>query len=162
MESHQSSDDARDLLGAIHADRVSLADRITAPSWFYPVFAALTALQVGTPALPDGIVGAALATFPTVAAATLALLYPRICGVRPEAVGITGWAVLVGLLISVLALLSTSYGLVASLSAWWVLLPQAVCFVVVLLGGRLFDSEYRRHLHAGGVRQLTGRRSSWS
>lgn len=164
MESNQSPDDARDLLGALHADRVSLADRLAAPSWFYPVFAAVTALHVGTPALPDGNVSAAFAALPVAAAATLALLYPRISGVRPAAVGMTGWGVLVGLLVSVLGLLSVSYGVVASLSAWWVLLPQASCFVIVLFGGCLFDGVYRTHLHAGGARQLTGRRtrSSWS
>jgi len=164
MESHQSPDNARDLLGALHADRVSLADRLAAPFWFYPAFAALTALYVGTPALPDGNVSAAFAAVPVAAAATLALLYPRISGVRPAAVGLMGWSVLVGLLVGVLGLLSMSYGMVASLSAWWVLLPQAVCFAIVLFGGRLFDSVYRTHLHAGGIRQLTGRRtrSSWS
>ncbi|MCZ4516995.1 hypothetical protein O4220_00610 [Rhodococcus ruber] len=162
MESHPSPDDAHDLLGAIHADRVSLADRLTAPFWLYPAFAASTALYVGTPALPDGKVSAALAALPVALAATLALLYPRISGVRPAAVGVTGWGVLVGLLVSVLGLLSVSFGVVASLSAWWVLLPQVVCFAIVLFGGRLFDSEYRRHLHVGGIRQLTGRRSIWS
>ncbi|KAA0926370.1 MULTISPECIES: hypothetical protein [unclassified Rhodococcus (in: high G+C Gram-positive bacteria)] len=159
MESNQSPDDVRDLLDALHADRVSLADRLAAPSWFYPVFAAVTALHVGTPVLPDSNVGAAFAALPVAAAATLALLYPRISGVRPAAVGMVGWGVLIGLLVSVLGLLSVSYGVVASLSAWWVLVPQAVCFVVVLFGGRLFDGVYRTHLHAGGVRQLTGRRS---
>ncbi|MDV6305014.1 MULTISPECIES: hypothetical protein [Rhodococcus] len=159
MESNQSPDDVRDLLDALHADRVSLADRLAAPSWFYPVFAAVTALHVGTPVLSDSNVGAAFAALPVAAAATLALLYPRISGVRPAAVGMVGWGVLIGLLVSVLGLLSVSYGVVASLSAWWVLVPQAVCFVVVLFGGRLFDGVYRTHLHAGGVRQLTGRRS---
>ncbi|KZF09233.1 MULTISPECIES: hypothetical protein [unclassified Rhodococcus (in: high G+C Gram-positive bacteria)] len=159
MESNQSPDDVRDLLGALHADRVCLADRLAAPSWFYPVFAAVTALHIGTPVLPDSNVGAAFAALPVAAAATLALLYPRISGVRPAAVRMVGWGVLIGLLVSVLGLLSVSYGVVASLSAWWVLLPQAVCFVVVLFGGRLFDGVYRTHLHAGGIRQLTGRRS---
>ncbi|OZF43170.1 hypothetical protein [Rhodococcus sp. 14-1411-2a] len=159
MESNQSPDDVRDLLGALHADRVCLADRLAAPSWFYPVFAAVTALHIGTPVLPDSKVGAAFAALPVAAAATLALLYPRISGVRPAAVGMVGWGVLIGLLVSVLGLLSVSYGVVASRSAWWVLLPQAVCFVVVLFGGRLFDGVYRTHLHAGGIRQLTGRRS---
>ncbi|OZC94913.1 hypothetical protein CH275_28625 [Rhodococcus sp. 06-235-1A] len=164
MESHQSPADAHELLGALHADRVALADRLVAPSWLYPAFAASTALYVGTPALPDGKVSAALAALPVVVAITLTLLYPRISGVRPAAVGSTGWGVLVGLLVSVLGLLSVSYGVVASLSAWWVLLPQAMCFVIVLFGGRLFDGEYRRHLHARGIRQLTGRlsRSTWS
>ena len=164
MESKQSPDAVRDLLGALHADRVSLADRLAAPSWFYPVFAALAALYVGTPALPDGNVSAAFGALPVAAAVTLALLYPRISGVRPAAVGMMGWAVLIGLLVSVIGLLSVSYGVVASLTAWCVLLPQAVCFVIVLFGGRLFDGVYRTHLHAGGVRQLAGRRSrsSWS
>jgi hypothetical protein len=46
-------------------------------------------------------------------------------------------------------LLSTSYGLVASLSPWWVLTPAAVCFVVVLIGGRWFDRLYREDLGHG-------------
>jgi hypothetical protein len=158
MASHQSSDDARALLGELQADRVALADRLAAPAWFYPAFAGLTALYVGTPALPDGQVGTVVTALPVAAAATLALAYPRISGVRSSRIGVIGWCVLIGLLVGVLGLLSVSYGVVASLSAWWVLLPQAVCFAVVLVGGRMFDREYRARLHAGGVRRLSGHR----
>lgn len=164
MESYQAPDDVRALLGELHADRVSLADRLAAPLWFYPAFAALTSLYVGTPAFPPGPVNSVLTALLVVAAATLTLLHPSICGVRPARVGMTGWSVLVGLLASVLGLLSVSYGVVASLSAWWVLLPQAVCFMIVLFGGRVFDREYRTRLHAGGVRGLSDRRRKgiWS
>jgi hypothetical protein len=162
MESHQSPDDARALLSEIHADRVVLADRLVAPTWFYPTFAALTALYVGTPSLPDGHVRSVSTSVLVAAAIVTTVLYPRLTGVRPSGVGVVGWCVLGGLLVTVLGSLSVSYGLVASLSAWWVLVPQALCFVLVLFGGRLFDREYRRHLHADDVRRPSDRPHSGS
>lgn len=148
MESYRSPHDARALLDELQADRVALADRVSVPAWFYPTFALLAALYVGTPALPDGQMRSIVTSVLLAAAVVSALLYPRLSGVRVSGVGASGWCLLLALLVGMIVLLSVSFGLTASLSAWWVLVPQAICFVLVLFGGRLFDREYRRRLRS--------------
>ncbi len=144
-----SSTQAQQLLRDLDSDRAVLAERLTAPGWLYPLFALIVAGYVATPAIRSSEPRNAVVGILIVSTIVVLLAYQRLSGVRAGRIGVRGGALLGGLLVVTLLLLSTSYGLVASLSAWWVLAPAAVCFVVVLVGGRWFDRLYREDLGRG-------------
>lgn len=144
-----SSTQAQQLLRDLDSDRAALAARLAAPGWLYPLFALIIAGYVATPALRSSEPRNAVVGILIVGTIVLLLAYHRLSGVRVGRIGLRGGALLGGLLVVTLLLLSTSYGLVASLSLWWVLAPAAVCFVVVLIGGRRFDRVYREDLGHG-------------
>lgn len=144
-----SSTQAQQLLHDLESDRAALAERLAAPGWLYPLFALITAGYVATPALRSSEPRNVVVGILIVGTIVLLLAYRRLSGVRIGRIGARGGVLLGGLLVVTLLLLSTSYGLVASLSAWWVLAPAAVCFVVVLIGGRWFDRLYREDLGHG-------------
>jgi len=144
-----SSAQAQQLLSELESDRAALAERLTAPGWLYPLFALIIAGYVATPALRSSESRNAVVGVLIVGTIVLLFASQRLSGVRIGRIGLRGGALLAGLLAVTLLLLSTSYGLVASLSAWWVLAPAAVCFAVVLIGGRCFDRLYREDLGHG-------------
>jgi hypothetical protein len=146
---YPSGDDAQQVLRDLTADRATLAERLAAPPWLYPLLAALASAYVATPAIPSD--DARIAVVGLLMAGTLValLLYQRLSGVRTGRAGSRATTLLVGLLLGVLLLLSTSYGLVASLNPWWALPPTAMCFALVLMGGRRFDRLYREYLRRG-------------
>ncbi|GAA4283730.1 hypothetical protein GCM10022261_12610 [Brevibacterium daeguense] len=144
-----SNTQAQQLLRELEFDRAALAGRLAAPGWLYPLFALIVAGYVATPALRSSEPRNAVVGILIVGTIVLLFAYQRLSGVRIGRIGVRGGALLGGLLVVTLVLLSTSYGLVASLSAWWVLAPAAVCFVVVLIGGRRFDRLYREDLGRG-------------
>lgn len=141
-----SSAQAQQLLRDLDSDRAALAERLAAPGWLYPLFALIVAGYVATPALRSSEPRNAVVGILIVGTLVVLLAYQRLSGVRVGRIGVRGGALLGGLLVVTLLLLSTSYGLVASLSPWWVLAPAAGCFVVVLIGGRCFDRLYREDL----------------
>lgn len=148
-QSYPDREQAGDALQQLDADRARLADRLAAPAWLYLLFAVLAAGYVATPAVPsDGarstVVGILLA-----ASILVATGYHRLSGVRLGRVGPGGAWLLGGVLLAVLLLLSTAYGLAASLPPAWVLAPAAASFAVVLLAGRRFDRLYRENLRRG-------------
>ncbi len=140
---------AQQLLCGLDSDRATLAERLAAPWWLYPLFALIVAGFVATPAIRSDDSRNAIVGLLIAGTIVLLLAYQRLSGVRIGRTGARGGALLVGLLGATLLLLSTSYGLAASLSAWWVLAPAAVCFVTVLVGGRWFDRLYRENLSRG-------------
>ena len=157
MESHSAAEptvrpsdtQAQHALRDLGSDRAALAERLAAPWWLYPLSALIVAGFVATPAIKsdetrNAVVGLLIAGF-----IVLLLAYQRLSGVRVGRIGTRGSALVVGLLVATLLLLSTSYGLVASFSAWSVLAPAVVCFVMVLIGGRRFDRLYRENLSRG-------------
>lgn len=75
--------------------------------------------------------------------------YQRLSGVRVGRSGPRGGLLIAGLLVATLVLLSVSFALAASLSAWWVIAPAVVSFPVVLAGGRRFDQLYREDMSRG-------------
>jgi hypothetical protein len=144
-----STAQAQEALRELASDRATLADRLAAPWWLYPFFALIAAGYVATPAIRSAearndVVGILIA-----AGVVLLLAYRRLSGVRVSRTGGRGAALLAGLLMVILLLLSTSYGLVSLLSAWWVLVPATVSFSVVLVLGRWFDRLYRENLRHG-------------
>jgi hypothetical protein len=148
-QAYPDREQAHEVLRQLDADRARLADRLAAPPWLYLLFAVLAAGYVATPAVPsDGgrstVVGILLAASVLVAAG-----YHRLSGVRLGRVGPGGAWLLGGALLAVLLLLSTAYGLAASLPPAWVLAPAVAAFAVVLLSGRRFDRLYRENLRRG-------------
>jgi hypothetical protein len=144
-----SNTQAQQLLRELDSDRVALAERLAAPGWLYPLFALIVAGYVATPALRSSEPRNAVVGGLIVGTIVVLLAYQKLSGVRVGRIGLRGGVLLGGLLAVTLLSLSTSYGLVASLNPWWVLAPAAVCFVVVLIGGRWFDRLYREDLGRG-------------
>ncbi|TWP32947.1 hypothetical protein [Leekyejoonella antrihumi] len=140
---------AQQVLRELDSDRACLASRLAAPWWLYPVCALLVAGFIATPAIRadeprNALVGVLIAS-------TLVLLlgYQRLSGVRVGRAGLRGGLLIAGLLVATLVLLSVSFGLAASMSAWWVLAPAAASFLMVQVGGRRFDCLYRENLSRG-------------
>jgi drug/metabolite transporter (DMT)-like permease len=144
-----STAQAQEALRELASDRATLADRLAAPWWLYPFFALIAAGYVATPAIRSDEARNAVVGILIAAGVVLLVTYRRLSGVRVSRTGGRGAALLVGLLMVVLLLLSTSYGLVSLLSAWWVLVSATVCFGVVLVLGRWFDRVYRENLRHG-------------
>lgn len=137
---------ARQVLHDLDVDRASLAERVAAPGWLYPLCALFIAGFVATPALRSDTPREAVSGALVAATVVLLLGYQRLSGVRVRRTGARGGLLVAGMLVATLVLLSVSFGLAASLSAWWVLAPAAMTFVVVLLGSRRFDRFYRESL----------------
>jgi hypothetical protein len=144
-----SSIQAQRLLHELESDRAALAERLAAPGWLYPLVALIVAGYVATPAVRSSEPRNAVVGGLIVGTIVVLIAYQRLSGVRVGRIRVRAGAVLTALLVVTLVLLSTSYGLVASLSAWWVLAPASACFVVVLFGGRWFDRLYREDLGHG-------------
>lgn len=140
---------ARQVLNDLDADRAALAARVAAPGWLYPLCALFLSAFVATPALRSDTPRSALVGALVAATVVLLLGYQRLSGVRVRRTGARGGLLVAGMLVATLVLLSVSFGLAASLSAWWVLAPAATTFVVVLLGSRRFDHLYRENLTRG-------------
>lgn len=145
----RSADDSRDAQKLLHdlaADRDALAGRIVAPGWLYPAFGVIAALYVASPAIdPESVrnvvVGLAIA-FTVI----LSFGYQRISGVRMSRVGARGAVILGVLLCATLVLLSVSFGLASFDLQWWIMVPAAASFGLVLILGRWFDHQYREGL----------------
>lgn len=145
----RSDGEARTLLDALDADRAALAGRVAAPRWLYPAFGVVAMLYVASPAIVSeasrrAVVGLAIAS-----GILLLATYQRISGVKMSRVGAPGTAVLGGLTFAVLVLLSTSFGLAAGDARWWIALPAAVSFGLVVMLGRRFDRLYRERVRHG-------------
>lgn len=145
---YPSGTDAQQVLSALDSDRAALADRLQAPWWLHAVVALIVAGYVALPALwPDGVrwVAYGLVVCGGFAAQ---IAYRRIAGVRVSKrkvwqVELAAGAALAALL---LLLISTSFGLVASLSPWWVLAPTTAAFAIALVLSRWFERIYREAL----------------
>lgn len=144
-----SDDEAQKLLHDLVADRTVLAGRVAAPWWLYPAFGAVTALYVASPAIePEGsrrvVAGLVIAS-----GLLLHVACRRISGVKLSRVGAPGAVILGVLMCAVLVLLSTSFGLAAADVRWWIAIPAAVSFALVVILGRQFDRQYRQRLRRG-------------
>lgn len=136
------------MLHELSADRAALADRLKAPGWLYALVAAIAAGYVATPAISSDDIRNAVVGLLIAAGILLLFIYQRLSGVRVSRTGKRGAGLLVSLVAATLFLLSTSYGLASLLSPWWVLVPVAVCFGLVLVLGRWFDRLYRENLRS--------------
>jgi hypothetical protein len=157
MESHSSAEptarpsgtQAQQALRDLGSDRAALAERLAASWWLYPLSALIVAGFVATPAIQSDEPRNAVVGLLIAGCIVLLFAYQRLSGVRVGRIGARGGALLVGLLVTTLLLLSTSYGLVASVTPWSALAPAVVCFVMVLIGGQRFDRLYRENLSRG-------------
>ncbi len=141
--------EARRALDALGTDRAALAERIAAPWSMHALLATAAAVFVASPAIDsDG-------TRNTVFVVTLVVIVTvfsdaeRRSRVRRGRPGTGAIALAIGMLATILILFSVSLGLAASLKAWWVGLPAAMCFGVVLAGSRAYDRLSRETLRRG-------------
>lgn len=159
MESHEhrsglttpkgSSNDVQNLLRDFDADRVALARRMAAPWWLYPAFGVITALYVASPAIESDANRRVVVQLAMVSTIFLLFGYQRLSGVRVSRVGLRGAVILGVLVCATLALLSISFGLASFDMQWWIAIPAAVSFGLVVILGRRFDFLYRDELRRG-------------
>lgn len=143
------SGDVQNLLRDLDADRASLAGRMAAPWWLYPAFGVIIALYVASPAIESEATRRVVVQLAMASSVVLLFVYHRISGVRVSRVGVRG-AVRLGVLVcAILALLSTSFGLASFDAQWWIAIPAAVSFGLVVILGRWFDRLYRDELRRG-------------
>lgn len=133
----------------LDADRATLAGRMAAARWLYPAFGVITALYVAAPAIEPEANRHVVAGIAIASAVLLPSAYQRISGVKVSRVGVRGTVILGVLMCATLVLLSTSFGLVAADAQWWIVIPVAVGFGLVVILGRRFDRLYRAELRRG-------------
>jgi hypothetical protein len=140
------SGDAQELLQDLNADRATLAGRMAAPWWLYPAFGVITAIYVATPAIEPEANRHVVTGIVIASAVALPLVYQHISGVKMSRVGAHGMVILGVMMCATLLLLSTSFGLAAVDAQWWIALPIAFGFGLVVILGRRFDRLYRAEL----------------
>lgn len=143
------TDETNRILDSLDSDRAALADRLSAPSWYRWVVAACAAAYVATPVIRPESLGRVVTGIVLAVAVVTMSLHQRCSGVRVGRAGPGGGLLLLGLLVGVLLLLSTSYGLASSLGPWLVLAPATAGLVLVLLGSRWFERLQREYLRRG-------------
>jgi hypothetical protein len=108
MENNTTSKVAEDVLRDLASDRGPLTARLAAPWWVHPLVALLVAGYVATPAISPGAVHNVVVGILAGAFVMLVAGYRWCTGVRLNRVGVRGGAVLAGLVVTVLLLLSAS------------------------------------------------------
>ncbi|GAA1120563.1 hypothetical protein [Arthrobacter flavus] len=141
------SESAAALLADVEQDRSALIERMTTPRWVPPIFGAVAAICVASPAAGDNRSGNS--TLLIIVAIIVVYLYHRATGVKLSHIGGTAWLIYAATLITCLTLLSVSLGLVSFDLYWWVLAPAAAAFGAGTLGTHFFlRSALRRIRHA--------------
>lgn len=131
---------ARETLAALGRDRGRLADRLSAPSWFQPTVAILTAVAAIAPALPYPWALIVPAVFVVLIGALP--IFTRRNGVAMS-VRPTGRAtrVLLSLQVGALAVFMVVSAAIRvfELQWWWIAPVAASVFILILVLGRRYD-----------------------
>lgn len=146
----ESSDVAQASLDAVLADRRKLASRAKAPSWYYPAAAVATAAIVGARAIPEDVWMFALIALACAALVSLEFGYRKATGLSTNRVpGPRSLLVLIGMGITVVAMLSITGWLVASGQQSWVVVTTSIGLLTMFPGGLLYDRVYGLELSRG-------------
>jgi hypothetical protein len=137
---------AADLLDELQADRQRLARRAEAPRWLAPAFGLLAGLYVAAPALPGDPRSGVFVTMGIILGIVLVFLSSRATGVKFSNLGLQGWAAFTGAVAGGLLFFSVSLGLVSLGLHWWVIVPAAATFALVLWLTRVMSSSMRKNL----------------
>lgn len=141
-------DIARETLAAIDADQDQIARRTVIPTWYHAAVAACCAAVIGSTALPDGTRTVAFCFVALVW--VLLMLYPaRRSGVTPRTWDGEQIALAALLLVVLIVLISTAYGLMAWGSAWWVVVPTLLAAAFGWWMSRASQRRLARRLRDG-------------
>jgi hypothetical protein len=138
---------AAELLDELQADRQRLARHAEAPRWLAPGFGLLAGLYVAAPALPGEPRSGGFVTMAIIIGVLLVYLSSRATGVRFSRFGLAGWAAFSGAVVGGLIFFSVSLGLVSLGLHWWVIVPAAATFALVLWLTRAMLASMRRNLN---------------
>ncbi|WP_143320543.1 hypothetical protein [Cellulomonas iranensis] len=135
---------ANEMLADLEADRAALATHVRTPAWYLAGVSALAAAFTAGPLLGDDRTNL-LATLGGALLVLAALLQQR-RRVRPAKPGGVAWGWTLLLVVTLLLLLSVSFGLVAGGLAGWVALPALAAAVVTYGVLRRLDAQVRRQV----------------
>lgn len=150
LSGQEASTAAQASLDALLADRQKLASRAQAPAWYYPAAAVATAAIVGARAIPDAVWMFALIGLACAAIAFLELGYRRATGLSTNRIpGPLSLLVLIGMGVTVVAMLTVTGWLAASGQQSWVVVTVSISFLTMYPGGLLYDRVYGLELSRG-------------
>lgn len=142
-------DGASGLLNDLAVDRAVLADRLTAPWWLYPAFGVIAAVYVASPLIETDLLRRIITGIAIASTIVLVASFQRITGVKVARAGAPARLTLILLLLAVLLLLSTSFGLASFGLYGWIVIPAAASFGLTVVLGKLFDSQVRDKVRRG-------------
>jgi hypothetical protein len=140
---------AAEILDELDADRQRLAERTQAPSWLAPGFGLLAALYVLMPALPGEPRSSGFVTTALIVGIAMVYLSHRTTGLKFSRFGAQAWLALSGAVLGTLILFSVALGLAALDLHWWIIVPAAATFGLVLWLSRVVFSSMRKSLSHG-------------
>jgi hypothetical protein len=138
---------AAELLDELQADRERLARRSEAPRWLAPGFGLLAGLYVAGPALPGEPRSGGFVTTAIIVGIVMVFLSSRATGVKFSRFGPRAWVAFAGAVLGGLFFFSVSLGLVSLGLHWWVIVPAAATFALVVWLTRVMSSSMRRNLN---------------
>jgi hypothetical protein len=140
---------AAEILDELQADQKRLADRTQAPRWLAPGFGVLAALYVLMPALPGEPRSGGFVTTALIVGIVMVYLSYRTTGIKFSRFGTSAWLALAGAVIGTLVFFSVALGLAALNLHWWIILPAAATFGLVLWLTRVIFASMRKTLTDG-------------
>lgn len=144
MESDKEN--ASELLGQLETDRETLAAQATTPWWIPVGFGLVGAAYVSIPSFPENGTRSFVLIAAVVASVALIGAYRRATGIRASAVGPKTWFVAALTVVTLLALISISYGLASLDLHWWMIAPAAVAAAAVGALSLLFTTSARERM----------------
>ncbi|HJF14799.1 MAG TPA: hypothetical protein K8V32_08355 [Enteractinococcus helveticum] len=141
---------AQAALDEILTDRQHLARRTTAPAWYYPVLAIITAVIVGSPAVGNPVWTALLIAGACAALVFIEYGFTKQTGLSTNRVpGPRTLMLLIGMGVLVLAMLALTAVLVTVGQSAWAVATTAIGFLTMFPGGLFYDRVYGRELKRG-------------
>lgn len=143
---------ARGTLESLNADGAKLAEQVATPWWYHPILGLIVALFIMAQTL------SAAASLSVIALGVVALplltgIYNRRFGIStsqpagPRSRRLLFCAVVPSVALPMLAAVAVKF---TDIPAWWVLLPAALAFVLVVVLGRRYDDALRAELALNG------------
>ncbi len=141
--------DATRMLDDLAADRAKLVERMKAPGWLYPAAGLLAAIYIASPAIEADVVRRVVAGVALGGIAFLVWGFQRATGVKVSRAGLPAQWTLVLHVLAVLLLLVVSFVLESLDLTWWIVLASAAGFLLTVVLGKRFHSQYRNNVRRG-------------
>ena len=143
--------EARAALDALAADRSALADRVRTPRWYNPSLGAIVAVLVASPAVGSTSLRTSLVTLAIVGLVLLLLGYKQATGFSATLFDAGARSLARGIVVGVLVMLlfAASMALAATDHEPWVLATALGAFVVMVVGGAVYDRVWAEELRSG-------------
>lgn len=135
---------AREALKSLNSDGAALSRRVVTPWWYHSALGLIVAGMIGSQVMP-GVASTMVVALCVVAIPVLTTTYSRRYGVTiTQPAGPRSKRLLLMTLgVALVAVLGGVAIKLTGSSAWWIILPAVVAFVVTVILGRKYDDALR-------------------